>query len=127
MSDIGTQIFLGVVTGVATAAVLGLIAGVWRFWREFRIKQLGDLMGKMIEHRNAGLQAGPDSAMWVRQAEELEQEAERKAKNVSASSWALIHMLDQSDPNVQDPKQQHLDKLTAMISMMQDTLARHDH
>ena len=126
MNDIGTQIFLGVVTGVATAAVLGLIAWVWRFWREFRIKQFGDLMGKMIEHRDQGLQAGSDSAAWVRQAEQLEQEAEQKAKNVSASSWALIHMLDQADPNTQDPKQQHLDKLTAMISMMQETLERHD-
>ena len=126
MNDIGTQIFLGVVTGVATAAVLGLIAWVWRFWREFRIKQLGDLMGKMIEHRNAGLQAGSDSALWVRQAEELEKEAERKAKNVSASSGALIQWPGEDEPNVQDSKQQHIDKLTAMISMMQDTLARHD-
>ena len=83
-------------------------------------------MGKMIEHRNQGLQAVSGSDTWVRQAEELEQEAMQKAKNVSASSGALIYWLSEADANVQDSKQQHLDKLTAMISKMQDTLERHD-
>jgi len=126
MNDIATQIFLGVVTGVATAAVLGIIAWVWMFWREWHVKQLGDLMGKIINHRDQGLQAGSDSATWVRQAEELEQEAEQKAKNVSASSGALIQLLGEADAKDPDSKQQHIDTLTAMISKMQDTLERHD-
>jgi len=125
-------VLLGVVTGVATAAVLGIIAGAWRKWRERRVKQLGDLMGEIIEHRNAGRHLVPDAAGWVQKAKDLEQVGERKAHKVSTASGILIHRLGEFpefgvDANVQDPHQKHyVSLLTAVISRIRDTLGRHD-
>jgi hypothetical protein len=125
-------ILLGVVTGVATAAVLGIIAGAWRNWREGRVKQLGDLMGEIIDHRNAGRHVVPDPAVWVQKAKDFEQEAERKAHKVSTASGILIHSLGEFpefgvDATVQDPHQKHyVSQLTAVISRIRDTLGRHD-
>ena len=123
---------LSVVTGVATAAVLGVIAWLWRQWRERRVRQLGDLMGVIIEHRNAGRYVVPDSAAWVQKAKELEQEAERRADKVSKASAILIHSLGELpdigvDMRVHDPEQRHyVSLLTAVISRIRDTLGRHD-
>jgi len=125
-------ILLGVVTGVVTAAVLGIIAGIWRQYREWRVKQLGDLMGEIIKHRNAGRHLVPDPAVWVQRAKELEREAERRADKVSTASGILIHWLGELegfsvDANVQDPHQKHyVSLLTTVISRIRDTLGRHD-
>lgn len=125
-------ILLGVVTGVATAAVLGTIAWVWRFRSESRVKQLGDLMGEIIVHRNAGRHIVSDPAEWVEKAKGLEQAAEQKAYKVSAASGLLIHWLGELnqigvDGNVQDQNQRHyVDILTTVISRIRDTLGRHD-
>jgi hypothetical protein len=123
---------LGLVTGVATAAVLGIIAWGWRKWREWRVKQLGDLMGVIIELRNAGRHLVPDPAAWVQRAKDLEQEAERRADKVSKASGILIHSLGELpdfsvDADVQDPHQmQYVRVLTLVISRIRDTLGRHD-
>lgn len=125
-------ISLGVVTGVVTATVLGVIAGTWRKWREWRVKQLGDLMGEIIEHRNAGRHVVPDPDVWVERAYDLEQEAERKADKVSTASGILIHWLGELtefgvDANVQDSRQKHyVNLLTTVISRIRDILGRHD-
>jgi hypothetical protein len=126
------SIFSGVITGIATAALLGIMALGWRKWREWRVKQLGDLMGLIIEHRNAGRHPVPDPSVWVQKAKELEQEAERKAGTVSAASGLLIHWLGEFpeisvDAKVKDPDQKHyVSLLTAVISRIRDTLGRHD-
>ena len=123
---------LGVVTGVATAAVLGIIGWGWRKWREARVKELGDLMGVIIEHRNAGRRPVPDPVVWVQKAKELEKEAENTADRVSKASGILIHWLGEFPPldvhpTVTDPDQKHyVSLLTAVISRIRDTMGRHD-
>ncbi len=96
------------------------------------MKQLGDLMGEIIEHRNAGCHVVPDPAAWVQKAKDLEQKAERKADKVSTASGILIHWLGEFpeirvDANVQDPHQKHyVSLLTAVIARIRETLGRHD-
>ena len=122
----------GVITGVVTAGVLGIIVGLWRKYREWRVRQLGDLMQRIIEHRNKGRHLVPDTVEWVCEARELEQEAIERAGRVSKASKRLIDSLGELkkfsvDQNVTDPNQQHwVNMLTTVISRIRDTLERHD-
>jgi len=125
-------ITLGVVTGVATAFVLGIIAALWRRYRNWRVQQLGDIMAEIIRHRNTGRSLVPDPAEWVRRARELEAEAETRAGRVSSASQRLVRSLGEFkqfpvDPNVTDDDQRHwVSELTAVIARIRDTLGRHD-
>jgi hypothetical protein len=126
------DLWANIVGGVAAAIFLGIIAWVWRQWRERRVRQLGDLMGRMIEHRNAGRHPVPDPEAWVKKAKELEQEAVKKAGKVSTASEILINWLGEFpnldvDAEVKNPHQkQYVSLLTAVISRIRDTLGRHD-
>lgn len=126
------DLWANIVGGIVAAIFLGIIAGVWKQFREWRIKQLGDLMGRIIEHRNAGRHPVPDPIAWVQKAKELEQEAAKKASKVSAASGILINWLGEFptmdvDEKVKNPSQKHyVSLLTAVISRIQDTLQRHD-
>ena len=132
MQSLLSVIVTGVVTGVATAAVLGLIGLIWRAYREWRVKRLVSVMGEIVEHRNAGLRAAADPGSWVLRAKELEAEAERRASQVSAASGALVHWLGELekmdvDQSVRDPQQRHyVNLLTTVVSRIRDTLGRHD-
>jgi hypothetical protein len=132
MQSILSSIVTGIVTGVATAGVLGGIGYIWRKYREWRVQQLVDVMGTMIEHRNAGRHATADPGAWVRKAKELEAESEQRASKVSVASGALINWLGELetmdvDDDVRDPEQRHYVKLlTTVISRIRDTLGRHD-
>jgi hypothetical protein len=89
-------------------------------------------MQDIIEHRNQGLHLVPDPAAWVAKAKALEEEAERRADKVSKASGIMIHSLGEFptfpvDRDVRDPQQKHyVSLLTAVISRIRDTLARHD-
>jgi len=126
------NVLSGIVTGVATVAVIGIIAWLWRLLRERRVKQMADLMEVIIEHRNAGRHVVPEASEWVRRAKALEHEAEKRAGKVSKASGVLIHSLGEFpdfpvDSKVRDPDQRHyVSLLTAVISRMRDTLGRHD-
>ena len=122
------ELWANIIGGIFAAIVLGIIAWGWRQFREWRIKQLGDLMGRIIEHRNTGRHPVPDPTAWVQKAKELEQEAVKKAGSVSAASGILIHWLGEFpsmdvDKKVKNPDQKHfVSLLTAVISRIQDTL-----
>jgi hypothetical protein len=126
------DLWANIVGGIVAAIVLGIIAWIWRQFREWRVKQLGDLMGRIIEHRNAGRHSVPDPTAWLQKAKELEQEAVKKAGKVSAASGLLIYWLGEFpsidvDKKVKNPDQKHyVSLLTAVISRIRDTLARHD-
>jgi len=126
------DVLANIAGGIVAAIVLGIIAWVWNQIREWRVKQLGDLMGRIVEHRNSGRHPVPDPTAWVQKAKELEQEAVKKASNVSAASGILIHWLGEFpgldvDKNVKNPDQKHyVSLLTAVISRIRDTLERHD-
>jgi hypothetical protein len=125
-------LFSGIISSIVTAALLGLIALGWRRYREWRVKQLGDLMGLIIQHRNIGLHQVPDPRSWVQKAKDFEQEAEIKANKVSISSGLLIHWLGEIpnfpiDTNVEDSNQKHyVNLLTAVIERIRKILERHD-
>ena len=132
MQSILSIVLTGVVTGVATAAVLGLIGLIWRTYREWRVKRLVKVMGEIVEHRNAGLQAAANPGAWVLKAKQLEAEAERRASQVSTASGALVHWLGELekmdvDQSVSDPEQRrYVNLLTTVVSRIRDTLGRHD-
>ena len=132
MQSILTVVLTGVVTGVATAGVLGLIGLAWRTYREWRVRRLVDVMGQIVEHRNAGLRIAADPGAWVRKAKALEAEAERRAGQVSTASAALVHWPGDLetmdvDQGVRDPEQKHyVNLLTTVISRLRATLGRHD-
>jgi len=126
------DLLANIVGGVAAAVFLGIIAWVWRQVRERRVRQLGDLMGRIIVHRNAGCHPVLDPEAWVQKAKEFEQEAVKKAGKVSTASEILINWLGEF-PNVDvDAKVinhyqiHYVSLLTAVISRIRDTLRRHD-
>jgi hypothetical protein len=129
---VSPDLWANIVGGVVAAIVLGFIAWVWRQYREWRVRQLGDLMGRIIEHRNAGSRPVPDPTVWVQKAKGLEQEAVEKAGKVSTASGILINWLGEFpildiDAKVKDTNQKHyVSLLTAVISRIRDTLGRHD-
>jgi hypothetical protein len=90
---LSADLWANVVGGITAAIVLGIIARIWRQYIECRISQLGALMGRIIEHRNAGRHAVPDPIEWVQMAKKLEQEAVEKANKVSTASGILINWL----------------------------------
>jgi hypothetical protein len=122
----------GVISGIVTAVILGFITWCWRQYREWRIKQLGDLMGKIIEHRNSGRRKVSDPDDWVRRAIELEAEAKQRAYKVSRASGLLVNWLGEIpsfgvDKKVKNKAQIHyVNMLTAVIDRIRDTLKRHD-
>jgi hypothetical protein len=126
------DLWANVVGGIVAALFLGIIAWGWRRYREWRVRQLGDLMGRIIEHRNAGRRPVLDSVAWVQKAKELEQEAVKKAGKVSTASGIFVSWLGEFpnlevDAKVSDTRQKHyVSLLTAVISRMRDTLERHD-
>ena len=122
----------GIITGVATAIVLGIIAGLWRKYREWRVRQLGDVMAEIIKHRNRGRRVVSDPDKWVKEAKQLEKESEKQSKKVSSASAILIKSLGDLetksvDKQVKDPDQiKYVNILTTVISRMRDTFGRHD-
>jgi hypothetical protein len=121
------DLLANIVGGIVAAVVLGFIAWLWRQYREWRVRQLGDLMGRIIEHRNAGRHRVPDPKVWVQKAKELEEDAVKKAGKVSTASGILIEWLGEFpnfdvDAKVKNPDQKHyVSLLTAVISRIRDT------
>lgn len=106
------DVWANIVGGIVAAVVLGFIVCIWRKYREWRIKQLGDLMGRIIEHRNAGRHQVSDPIAWVQDAKKLEEEAAKKAGKVSTASRIFINWLGELpnfevDAEVIDPNQKH--------------------
>jgi hypothetical protein len=62
------DLWVNVVGGIVAAILLGIIALVWRQYAECRVRQLGDLMGRIIEYRNRGLRPVADPTAWVQKA-----------------------------------------------------------
>jgi len=126
------DVLANIVGGIVAAIVLGIIAWVWRQYRECRVKQLGNLMGSIIEHRNTGRHPVPDATAWVQKAKDLEKDAVEKAGKVSAASGILIQWLGEFpnfdvDKGVINSNQRHyVSLLTAVISRIRDILERHD-
>lgn len=127
-----SEVWANIIGGIVAAIVLGIISWGWRHYREWRVKQLGEFMGRMIEHRNAGLHPVSDVTAWVQIAKSLEMEAIKKASKVSVASALLINWLGEvpvieMDGKVTDTNQRHyVDILTEVISRIRVTLERHD-
>jgi hypothetical protein len=125
-------IVLSVIEGIVTATILGIFGLIWRKYHQWRVKQLGELLQTIIEHRNIGAKVVTNAEIWINKAEELEREAVVRGNRVSSASGRLIQSLGQYpdfpvDKKVKNKRQKHfVSLLTEVINRIQDILKRHD-
>jgi hypothetical protein len=97
--DLWVSIIGGIVAGVATAILISLVAYLWNRRKHRVLKDLTIIMGKAIDHRNAGrTNSFADGMEWVRQAKEIERHAVARANKLSSTAGSLVEWLDRVDP-----------------------------
>ena len=122
----GVDLWANIVGGVV-AAVLIALAVYLRDRRKHRIlRELTELMGRAIEHRNIGDQkAFADSGEWVRQANAIEDEAVAKAKELSSTAGSLVEWLDRVEPwGVTSEVEKYVSILSKVVERIRGLLER---
>lgn len=99
MNGLLETIIVAVIATVIAAGVIAAIVYVWKGPKRKRRKELIEIMGRAIQHRNIGdRREFADEEQWVRQAGEIETEAEEKAKKLGDEEGSKIEWLDRVDP-----------------------------
>ena len=85
--------------GIVAAVLIALFALLWNCRKNNLQKQLIEIMGQAIKHRNAGDQrAFKDEKVWIQQAKAIEEEAVATAKKISPATGSMVEWLDQVKP-----------------------------
>src|SRR6478672_580065 len=100
-NDFWANMWANIIGGVVAAGLIGLLVYV-RDRRKHRIlKELTEIMGRAIEHRNRGERLkSPKKAQaeWIQQAKAIEKEAVLKANELSSTAGSFIQWLDRVPP-----------------------------
>lgn len=106
-SNLGSTIVGGVIASL-------LLVLIYYLWNRGKQAKLIDIMERVIEHRNKGLNKKYDDAdQWLMTAKQLENEAFEIAKKYSASAGAMIKSLGDVPPH--DPSNM-VEKYVAILS-----------
>ena len=92
---LGADLWANIIGGFVAAGLVSLAAYLWN-WRKHKIlKDLIEIMGRAIKHRNIGeSKAFSDKNEWIRQAKIIEEDAVAKAKQLSPTAGSLVEWLD---------------------------------
>jgi len=115
-----------IIGGIVAAGLISLLAYLWDRRKHKILKELTEIMGRAIKHRNIGEQGGYDDVdEWVRQAKQIEKEAVEKAKQLSTTAGSLVEWLDRVDPwNVTNEKEKYLSILNKVIERIRGLMER---
>lgn len=112
----GSELWANIIGGVVTAILISLGVFLWNQRKHWILKELIEIMGKAIEHRNAGEhQAFTDQKEWVEKAKAIEAEAIAKAKKLSPAAGSFVEWLDRVPPY--DPTNE-VDKYVSILNKL---------
>jgi hypothetical protein len=95
----GLDLWANIIGGVVAAGLIALIALLWDRRKHRILKELIEIMGRAIKHRNEGeRRAFTNQKEWVQQAKAIEEEAVAKAKELSSTAGSLVEWLDRIPP-----------------------------
>lgn len=115
-----------IVGGVITAGLIALIAYFWDRRRHRILKELTDIMGRAIEHRNAGEHGSfTDKGEWISEAKQIETEAVTKASELSSTAGSLVQWLDRVPAwNTSNQVERYVSILSKVIERIRELLER---
>jgi hypothetical protein len=126
MEQFYLDLIANIVGGVAAALLFALIVYIWDQRRRRTLKELVDIMGKAIEHRNAGKRGSYANAeTWVSDAKAIEEAAMFKARELSPAAGALIEWLDQVPPYSEGEVNRYVAILSAVIERLRGLVEKH--
>jgi len=123
---LGADLWANIIGGVVAAALIALAAFLWDRRKHRILKDLTEIMGRAIKHRNIGEQrAFTDEEEWVGQAKAIEQEAVAKAKELSSTAGALVEWLDRVPPwNVTSDVDRYVSVLSTVVERIRGLMER---
>jgi len=123
---VGADLWANIIGGVVAACLIALAAYLWDRRKHKILKDLTEIMGRAIKHRNTGEQRGfNDEKEWVRQARDLHDEAVAKAKELSSTAGALVEWLDRVPPwNVSSDVERYVSILSTVVERIRGLMER---
>lgn len=121
MDGLLSNVVGGVLAALAFAGIVWL-----KDRRKHRIlKELTEIMGEAIKHRNIGEKGPPNTAEWVKEAGRIERKAIRKAGELSSTAGALVEWLDRVEPYPRgSKKKQYISILNKVIERIRELMER---
>ena len=123
---LGSDLWANIIGGIVAAVLISLVAYLWNVRKHKILKDLTEIMGRAIKHRNIGEQrAFSDESEWIRQAKAIENEAVLKAKQLSSTAGSLVEWLDRVPPwNVTSEVDRYVSVLSKVIERIRGLMER---
>jgi len=121
-----SELWINIVGGVVTAGLIALIVYLWNRRRHKILRELTEIMGRTIQHRNIGEQkAFTDRDQWIQEAKSIQKEAVAKAGELSSTAESLVEWLDRVDPwSMEDEVNKYVSILSKVIERIRELLER---
>jgi len=124
MDPFVSELLANGIGGVITAALVGGVIACRDARRKHReeskLKDLIEIMGQAIGHRNNGKARDFQSEVeWIREAKKIEKEAMSRAYEISLAAKAHIEWLDEVDPY---PSGNELEKYISVLSKVSERI-----
>jgi len=123
---LGVELWSNIIGGVVAAALIAIFARLWEIRKHKILKDLTEIMGQAIKHRNIGEHCTfADENEWVRQAKKIEVNAVAKAKQLSTTAGSLIEWLDRVPPwNEANELEKYVSILSTVIKRIRGFMER---
>jgi hypothetical protein len=124
---LGADLWANIIGGVVAAALVSLVAYLWDRRKHRILKDLIEIMGQAIKHRNIGeAKAFSDKDDWIRQAKIIEENAVTKARQLSTTAGSFIEWLDRIESwKVGDDVERYVAILSKVIERIRGLMERH--
>ncbi len=121
-----SDLWANIVGGVVAALLFALMVFLWNLRKHKILKDLTEIMGRAIAHRNIGEEhAYKDKGKWIQQAKDIEDEAIAKAKKLSSTAASLVEWLDRIDPwKADDEVDRYVSILSKVIERIRELMER---
>lgn len=123
---LGADLWANIIGGVVAAALISLAAYLWDQRKHKILKDLTEIMGRAIEHRNIGERSlFSDKNEWIQQAKDIEEDAITKAKQLSTTAGSLVEWLDRVPTwNSSDEIEKYVAILSTVIERIRGLMER---
>lgn len=115
-----------IIGGVIAAVLIALFSLIKNCRKHKILKDLTIIMGKAIKHRNLGENFDPENELeWIQRAKEIENEAIKKAQQLSSTAGSLVEWLDRVPPwNSKSEVEKYISILSKVIDRIRELLER---
>ena len=126
-SQFGADLLANINGGVVAAGLIILAAYLWDRRKHQILKDLTEIMGQAIKHRNIGENRSfSNKDEWLRQAKIIEENAVITAKRLSTTAGSLVEWLDRVEPwRSGDDVEKYVAILSKVIERIRVLMERH--